>query len=184
MRTYLTAIASLGIALGVQAQADPVPSANNQPTANAASGTLSAPLTPEESRLLNQLHTVNMTEIAAGKLAAQNTTNPAITEFGTHLIQDHTAADRELVKLSKARGVTLTKPRTSELDTLRSLKGTQFDRAFVNTMLRDHQRTIALIEGSLEGNVQTPDVRKFLERTLTTLKLHRERAEQLQTNQS
>lgn len=184
MRIYLTAIASLGIALSAQGQSDPVPSANNQPTANAATGTLSAPLSPEEARLLNQLHTVNVTEIAAGKLAAQNTANPSITEFGTHLMQDHIAADRELVKLSKARGVTLSKPKTSELDTLRGLKGTQFDRTFVNTMLRDHQRTISLIEGSLEGFVQAPDVRKFLERTLTTLKMHRDRAEQLQANQS
>lgn len=177
MRTYLAAVASIGVALGVQAQG--VPSSNNQPTANAASGTLSESLSPEEARLLNQLHTANQIEIAAGQLAAKNTTNPSINQFGTHLIQDHTADDRELVSLAKARGVTLSKPSTRELATLRGLKGVEFDRAFVNTVLRDQQRNIGLVQSSLESNLPTVEVRQFLERTLTMLKMHRARAEQL-----
>jgi predicted outer membrane protein len=182
MRTYLAAVASLGVALGVHAQT--VPSSANQPTANAASGTLSPPLSPEEAKLLNQLHTENQIEIAAAKLAAKNTTNTTITEYGALLLRDQTATDRELVSLAKAHGVTLSKPRTDELASLRGLKAGEFDRAFVNTMLRNQQRAIGLVQSSLEGNVQTLDVRRFLERALTLLKMHRDRAEQLQTAQS
>jgi putative membrane protein len=64
-----------------------------------------APLS--KSQLINKLHKVNQMEIEVGNLAQTHAKSPKVKQFGETIVKDHTKADKELMDLAKAEGITL-----------------------------------------------------------------------------
>jgi putative membrane protein len=130
--------------------------------------------TPSPSRLLNSLHEGNLMEIAAGRLALTRGTTPAVRQFGMELVQDHSTADTELVALAAKLNVVLPSASAPQdaLDELRQLTGRAFDRAFVKTMLDDHDKALALVR-SAQPSVKNAQLSAYLEKLLPVLEKHR-----------
>ena len=49
----------------------------------------------------------SMAEVEAGKLAARTTSNPAVRQFGEHMVQDHLQANKHLADLAAAARISL-----------------------------------------------------------------------------
>jgi putative membrane protein len=129
-----------------------------------------------ELEVLNLLHTSNLVEIAAGRLAQSRARNVTIKRFGNTLVTDHTRADAELMTVAKQLHLTLRNPSGHELDELkRPRSSANFDREFLNMMAHDHEETLRQVQEA-KPNLQTPAVQALVEKTLPLLQKHQDDA--------
>ncbi|MEJ0090933.1 MAG: DUF4142 domain-containing protein [Limisphaerales bacterium] len=61
-----------------------------------------------------------------------------------------------------------------------ALSGPQFDRAFISHMITGHEKAISKFE-TASANLQDPELKKYANKTLPTLRKHLEMAQELQT---
>lgn len=117
-----------------------------------------------------------MAEVEMGKLAAQKATDPEVKKFGQQMVTDHGKANTELKTLAGKKNVALPAdlgPHQSDLDELKGLTGTDFDKAYVEAMVDDHEADVKAFE-SQANNSSDPDVKAFAAKTLQVLKKHLE----------
>jgi putative membrane protein len=122
-----------------------------------------------------------MTEVEAGKMALDKSQDPQIREFAQRMVKDHTKANTELESIAKAKGLTPPKTLDAEhkamVEALKSKSGQEFDHAYAEHMNMDHSKAIALFESATKSN--DAELAGFAEKTLPTLKEHKQLAQQL-----
>lgn len=119
-------------------------------------------------------------EVMLAQLARRKSMRDDIKQYATRLHADHQAANKELLALASARGVTIPEQgaeRQRVRDRLDALGTNEFDRAYVTQMVRDHEEAVALFEkGAASAD---SDVRAYAERVLPILKDHLAHAQRL-----
>jgi putative membrane protein len=120
-------------------------------------------------------------EVAAGQLAAKST-NPKIEAFGQRMVKDHSAADAQLAQLVKQQGGKLPggldAEHTQLRDHLASLKGAEFDREYIQVMVKAHDDDTKAFSDE-ERATTDPKLKQFVEQTLTIVKEHDQMARQI-----
>lgn len=118
-----------------------------------------------------------MAEVELGKLALTKAQNPEVKKFAQMMITDHTKANGELKTLAAKKSVTLpaevNSDQKSMMDDLNKLSGAEFDKAYVDAMVEDHEKDVELFADQAEDN-DDADVKTFAAKTLPTLKSHLE----------
>ncbi|GAA4454920.1 hypothetical protein GCM10023189_22070 [Nibrella saemangeumensis] len=123
-----------------------------------------------------------MMEVELGTLAQQKAQNARVKEFARMMVDDHTKANNELKALAAQKNMTL--PTTmgndhqKHVDDLRSKSGADFDRAYMDLMVEDHDEDIELFE-KMSNNAKDADVKAFAAKTLPTLRKHHESAKSI-----
>lgn len=88
-----------------------------------------------------------MAEMQLGQLATQNASNADVKTFGQHMVDDHTKANDQLKQIAAQKGMTLPTSMDGKdqatYDRLSKMHGAEFDRAYMNDMVKDHQTDIA-----------------------------------------
>lgn len=116
----------------------------------------------------------NLQEIAMGRLAVQQATDPQVKAFAQRMIDDHGKAEAKLMELVRSRGFQIPQEATDPPAEDRMLKNTpakDFDREYVHMMVPGHRQTAALFEKyALTG--KDPDVKAFAQQTLPVIKQH------------
>jgi putative membrane protein len=88
-----------------------------------------------------------MLEVQLGKLAATKGSSPEVKRFGESMVADHTKANDELKALAGKKGimipVTLSARSQDKYEALSAKTGADFDRAYADQMVKDHQEVIA-----------------------------------------
>jgi putative membrane protein len=114
-------------------------------------------------------------EVELGRLAGARATSDAVRQFGQRMVTDHGMANQELMRLAEQKGVTLPASLSPEHQALRDrlggLAGAEFDRAYMDEMVKDHREDVALFERQAQS-AQDPDLRAFAGRTLPVLREH------------
>ena len=94
-------------------------------------------------------------EVKLGKLAEQDGSSAAVKEFGNRMVKDHTRLNAELSATAKSVGLTVPTKISAEqqatYDKLAMLKGTKFDTAYIDMMVKDHTQDLAAFQK--EANV-------------------------------
>jgi putative membrane protein len=123
----------------------------------------------------------NMAEVEAGKIALQKSSNEKVKAYVQRLVADHTKAGEELKAAAAQEGITVPDALDAEhkaaIDHLKGLSGDQFDAAFREHMVKDHEKDVALFEKEAASGQSAVD--QFASKTLPTLKTHLEMAEAL-----
>lgn len=126
-----------------------------------------------------------MAEVMFGKLAQTQGNSQKVKDYGMMMEKDHTKANQELMSLAKQQNITLPTalpaPMQSDYDALKKKSGNDFDKAFMDQMVADHQKVVALFETEAK-NGNNEEVRTWAERTLPTLKQHLEHAKEIRNN--
>jgi putative membrane protein len=121
-----------------------------------------------------------MTEVTLGKLAAEKGADPSVKQFGQKMADDHQKANDELMKLASQKGATLPTETTSgekrEVEHLRSLSGADFDKAYMDHMVKDHKKDVKEFERESK-DAKDPEVQAFAAKTLPILQEHLREAE-------
>jgi putative membrane protein len=197
LQTGICAIA-LALPAGALAQTmneEPTPGGPNQQAGQRQSTKSSAEhkeLTPEETRLVVQLHHVNQMEIEAGKLAATKSTNANVKQYGNRLVRDHSAADMRVTAFAKQRDLNLESAAQAQnpeqraamqkhqamMDKLTAASGADFDREFLSAMATGHEEVISQVQDA-QSRVQDPQLKALVDRLLPQLQQHRDTARRL-----
>ena len=101
-----------------------------------------------------------MAEIGLARLAADRSHRPEVRDFADVLIEDHEKANAQLQALAEAAGIPspggLNADHQAIQDRLEKLSGDDFDQAFVDALITDHQKTIQLLSGEVDSGQNTP----------------------------
>ena len=121
-------------------------------------------------------------EVALGQLAEKKASDAEVKSFAQRLVTDHTKANEQLATVARSEGVTPpTTPDQEQSATrtkLEGLRGSAFDRAFVQAQVEDHQKDIAYLQKE-EGTVKNAKLRSFIEQTLPVMQQHLQIAEKI-----
>lgn len=123
-----------------------------------------------------------MAEVKMGELGLSNGESQAVKDFSQRIVDDHTKANHELEKLAIRKGVVLpdglSEQHKTMIQHLSSLKGREFDAAFRQHAVADHQKDIEKFK-TAAAKAQDPELRSFAEKTVPVLQRHLEAAQNL-----
>jgi putative membrane protein len=139
---------------------------------------------PAASVFVNKAALDGMTEVEAAKIALAKSQDPAIRSFAERMVKDHGKAGAELETIAKAKGLNAPKKLDTEhqamLDSLKAKSGQEFDHAYAEHMNMDHSKAIALFESATKSS--DAELAGFAEKTLPTLRDHKQLAQKLPGN--
>lgn len=123
-----------------------------------------------------------MAEVEMGKHAAEKARNPQVKDFAKMMVEDHGKVNDKLTAWTKQNNVALPvelKPEHKRSQTTVSgLSGAQLDRAYMDTMVQQHQKAVQLFtQQSTAG--QNPELKQLAADTLPTVQQHLKMAQQI-----
>jgi putative membrane protein len=120
-------------------------------------------------------------EVRLGELAQQQAASEEVKRFGQRMVEDHGQANEELKQIAEQKGVELSQELPDDAqqphDELQQKSGAEFDQAYMDEMVSDHEEDVEEFESYVES-AQDADLRSFAEQTLPTLREHLELARQ------
>jgi putative membrane protein len=141
-----------------------------------------AAVSPGDSSFAREACETGTVETEIGKLAAGNTRNKEVRRFAQKLAEDHAQAEKELARLFSRKGIPpvteLPRPLQDSVAQLAGLKGGQFDEAFKQQVITDHENAIALFEKQAAEGAD-PELKAFAQRRMPQLRDHLEVARRL-----
>jgi len=116
-----------------------------------------------------------LAEVNHGELAVKNASNSDVKKFAQKMIDDHTKANKELLKLADEKKFKAAAKMDDEhqkmQDKLAKLSGAEFDRVYMEGQVKDHEETVALFEKESK-NGQDTDLKNWAEKKLPALREH------------
>lgn len=139
-------------------------------------------LADEDLTFMKEAARGGLAEVRMGQIGLSNGESQPVKDFSQRLVDDHTKANQELEKLAIKKGITLpdsvSEQHKSMLQHLESLKGREFDAAFQQHAVQDHQKDIEKFK-TASAKAKDPEIRSFAEKTLPVLQRHLEAAQNL-----
>ena len=128
---------------------------------------------------------IDAREVQFSQRAKEKSQNEKVREFASLMIQDHGQTNRELLKLAERfheSGGPLYKHQERSVRKavaeLAALQGAEFDRRYMEAMLKDHRESVRLFEREAK-NGKDAELKALAAKTLPQLKAHLEKAQQI-----
>jgi putative membrane protein len=116
-----------------------------------------------------------LAEVDAANLALKQANNADVKKFAQHMIEGHTKANKQLLKLADSKRLapapSADPMHMAELRQLAALNGEAFDRAYMQGQVKDHVEAVALFEQEAKSG-SDPAIKEWAAKTLPTLKEH------------
>ncbi|MCA1567940.1 MAG: DUF4142 domain-containing protein [Acidobacteria bacterium] len=104
----------------------------------------------------------NMAEIRMGQMAKERATNPEVKNFAQMMIDHHTMANNDLMRMAQMKGMTLPTDvgphHRAVMDGMSKLSGMEFDMAYVKHQMADHALAVDMYamhaKSSKDGEVR------------------------------
>lgn len=143
-------------------------------------------LSEKDQKFIEKAAEGNMAEVALGDIAQQKASSDQVRQFGQRMVQDHGQANEKLKPIAQAKGVQWPeqlKDKHQELaDKLSQLSGKEFDKKYMEEMVKDHEKDVEKYEKMAE-KVEDQDLKQYIESTLPILREHLELAKQIEAGQ-
>lgn len=171
-----TALTISLITTSLQAQTDQ----NNAPK--------SSKFTSTEIGTLATVAAIDKNEILLGSVAA-NKQNSSVSDFGKMMIEQHGTNLSQILELIKNQNITsltggeadkLTADGKKALLAIGGLQGDQFNKAYVDAMVKGHIAALNLIDQTLAKTAKSDELKKFLSDTRAAVVEHLDHAKKLQ----
>jgi putative membrane protein len=139
--------------------------------------------------VLSQMNVANTTEIQLSTLASRKAAAPQVKQIARKLVADHTRNREQVLALAQKVNVTLTPAQGGNVATadsaamppqLQGKTGAEFDRAFIEHEINDHQSNIQKIQHQLLPSMQDQQIKGYLQKTMTEMQGHLASLQQLQ----
>lgn len=132
----------------------------------------------EDTQFYTQAMMGGQKEIAASQMEQQQGSNADVKKAAKKIESDHKAFGKK-VQAAAGSKVTPPAPESASTAALDGKTGADLDKAYVDEMVTDHQKTIAMFENASK-NASTPEAKKLAEAGLPTLRDHLKMAQDLQ----
>ncbi len=140
-------------------------------------------LSPKATKFIEEAATGGMMEVKLGEMAQEKASDQEVKDFGQRMVTDHSKANDALKAMAEEKSVTLPEAMTSKqqqtVDKLSKLSGAAFDREYMSTMVKDHNKDVKAFEKASE-NIKDMAVQEFALETLPVLKEHLQMAEDIE----
>ena len=123
-----------------------------------------------------------MAEVKLGQLALEKASSEDVKKFAQQMIDDHTKANDELKALAQSKSIELPQDigkHQKDYDKLAKLSGAEFDKEYIDGMVKDHKEVVALFEKEANKG-DDPDTKAWAAKTLPTLQGHLTHAQEMQ----
>jgi len=124
----------------------------------------------------------NRAEVMLGELAKQRTHNPAVLRFAQMMIDQHSAANNDLLAVLARKDRSLPESindgQRALYTSLRRLHGPAFDSAYMNANVTAHREAARLYR--MGTNADDSDVRRYARQTLPHVEMHLAMATEIQ----
>lgn len=143
-----------------------------------------------DAEILATVAAVDLNEIGAAAQAEMKKLSQPVMAYAKMLHQDHGMNMAETLKLGQQINVTpvitpkvedLQKKGAGELAALVPLDGAQFERGYIDTMIKGHAEVLAMLDGALK-TADNAALKAHLTKTRAAVAAHQEKAEALQGN--
>ena len=147
--------------------------------------------TVSDAQIASIVVTANQVDIDAGKLATSKATNPEVKKFGQQMVTDHTGVNKQATTLVTKLKVTPEDNSTSQslkaggdknIANLKSLKGAEFDKAYIDNEVTYHQAVIDAIDKTLVPSAQNAELKALLVKVRPAFVAHLEHAKMIQSS--
>ena len=136
----------------------------------------------KDADFVTETAAAGMFEVEAGKLASQQATNADVKNFAQRMVNDHTAANNELMQMASSLNIaapqSLPEDQRDRLNKLREKQGMDFDKEYMNMIDDDHRKSVNRFENAAE-DAESADLRNWASQKLPTLREHHQMAEQI-----
>jgi putative membrane protein len=126
-----------------------------------------------------------MAEVKLGQLAQEKASSEAVKSFGKRMVEDHSKAGEQLKETAKGEKIQLpfemTAADKAAYDRLDKLSGAEFDRAYMQMMVKDHEEDVAEFKREATSG-KNKALKDFAEQTLPTLEDHLKEAREVATS--
>lgn len=186
MRTVL-AMAITAIAMSAcSVSSPPATEVTPAPSATSAAGTLDLPGFTEQN-LLHHMIVGDSIEVAMAKRAADRSTNTAVKDFATMLVNDHGTHMQQLIALGTKENINRT-PYAGDSSYAHMMKGMAelpdtswaptSDQSFVRHQIMHHAHELALLK-SARPTARDNEFEKLIDATVPVLRRHLSQAQQV-----
>ena len=157
------------------------------PAAQPGTGTRNIPakssIARGDRKFIDEAANSGMFEVQVSQLAAAKATDAGVKSYASMLVDHHTAANNELVKIANAKGVELpAAPKRAlrrDVEKLGKKTGEEFDRDYVrNVGIKAHEKDIKMFERASK-DVKDAELKAFIDKTLPQLREHLAAAQKL-----
>lgn len=175
------------------ATTDPRPIENNlggQSSQTAPVAETPAPKPLDDGQITAITSAANTGEIEMAELAKKNATNADVKSFAAMMITHHKEAETKgktvatKAKISPADNETATHLKSdvsTTIDTLKTQKGKDFDKAYMESQVKAHKDVLDIIDNKLIPAAQNADLKTHLTDVRKSVALHLAKAEEIQT---
>jgi putative membrane protein len=147
----------------------------DHPMGQKAGGKMTADKKVNDEHFVMEAAQGGMAEVELGKLAADKAASSEVKKFGQRMADDHGKANDELKTLAQSKNITLPTAidakHKATIDRLSKMSGEAFDRAYMQDMLKDHQKDVAAFRTESKTG-KDADVKAWASKTLPTLEEH------------
>jgi putative membrane protein len=121
-------------------------------------------------------------EVKLGELAQTHAASQAVKDFGQRMITDHANMNQDVKNLAGEQHVSLPTELSTKnkrvYDRLSRMNGAEFDKAYIEHMLRDHKADAAAFEGEINSGTDAED-KAVAQKALPTIQDHLRMAQEL-----
>lgn len=126
-----------------------------------------------------------LAELKFAKLAQEKASDPAVRAFGRRMVDDHTKTGEQLKEIARSQNITLPADLNfadqAQYDQLSKLSGPEFDYAYMQMMVEDHEKDVAEFKREATSG-KNPAIKNFAAQTLPTLEDHLREARDVAAN--
>src|SRR6266581_4282042 len=145
---------------------------------------------PTDPQFAHIVVTANQVDIDAGKLAQAKGSNKEVKAFGKQMATDHSGVNKQAVALVKKLKVTPEDNPTSQslksggadnVKHLKTLKGAEFDKAYVDHEVAYHEQVLDAIDKTLVPSAKNEELKALLVKGRPAFVAHLDHAKQIQS---
>jgi putative membrane protein len=143
---------------------------------------LTVSLSAADTAFLKDACQGGLMEMKLGELAQTNAASEEVKEFGRRMVADHGRMNQDVQELAGRQGVSLPteismKDKVS-YEMLSHKTGPEFDRAYIEDMVKDHKADIAAFQKEVESGTDQ-HAQAVAAKALTTIRAHLKLAQEI-----
>jgi putative membrane protein len=135
-----------------------------------------------DSGFIREGAALNLLGVRLGTMAEQRSSNPAVKQFGQQMVTNHSKMGEQWTSLaarhSLPTSVTLNSTQQQSADQLSKLSGADFDRAYMNAMVADHEQDAGTLQ-RIGTDAQSAEVKRLAASDNIVTQQHLPRARQV-----
>lgn len=142
----------------------------------------------DDAQIAAVVQAVNIGQMQAAQLAETKATSPEVKRFARQMATDHQQMETASIAVFSRMQVTpsdsavstqLKSDSQGELSNLHGMHGKDFDREYIDSQVRDHNRALELVDRMMQ-NAKNPELKADLEKMRPKIEAHMRHAERLQ----